>query len=217
MQRVGSVIGLTGGIGCGKSTVAELFATHGIVVIDTDLLAHELTAKGGAAIPAIRHEFGDVIISGDGSLDRHLLRKKVFAEASARAVLESILHPMIRHAVAAKLSTEAACLSPYVLLVVPLLHETMGYRSMILRTLAVDCTVKSQLERVKQRPGLDDLEARRIVASQIERPYRLQLADDVVFNDGPRASLAPRVSEIHHFYLTMLANTVQGVGAQRSL
>jgi len=210
MLRVSSVIGLTGGVGCGKSTVAELFATHGIVVIDTDVLAHELTAKGGAAIPTIRHEFGDVVISGDGSLDRHLMRRKVFADASARAVLESILHPMIRRAVVASLSTEAACLSPYVLLVVPLLFETMGYRSMIRRTLVVDCTAKSQLERVKQRPGLDDLEARRIVASQIERPYRLQLADDVVFNDGPRASLVPRVGEIHHRYLNGMVNTVQG-------
>ncbi len=133
------------------------------------------------------------------------MRARVFASPAARAVLESILHPMIREEVDTALEGVGATAAPYTMLVVPLMFETMTYRFRLWRTLVVDCPVASQVSRVAKRPGVDCVEAQRIVESQIRRPYRLQLADDLLYNDGEVASVAPKVDFLHERYLALLA------------
>jgi dephospho-CoA kinase len=205
MPGARTIVGLTGGIGCGKSTVANVFLERGVAMIDTDAFAHELTAANGRAMPLIVREFGESMLSADGSLDRRAMRARVFASPAARAVLESILHPMIREEVDTALEGVGATAAPYTMLVVPLMFETMTYRFRLWRTLVVDCPVASQVSRVAKRPGVDCVEAQRIVESQIRRPYRLQLADDLLYNDGEVASVAPKVDFLHERYLALLA------------
>jgi dephospho-CoA kinase len=182
------VVGLTGGIGSGKSTVAERFARLGVPVIDTDVIARALTAAGGAALPQIRAVFGDAVMQADGSLDRGALRRRVFADAAERRRLEAILHPRIRQAVEAAL---AALDAPYVLVVIPLLVETGGYRDLLDRVLVIDCPEALQIERVMARSGLAREEAAAILAAQAGRAERLAAADDVIVNTG-----APEVLEL---------------------
>lgn len=180
------VVGLTGGIGSGKSTVADLFGERGIVVVDTDAIAHELTGPAGAAMPALLAEFGAGIAEASGALDRAAMRRLVFADASARARLEAILHPMIR-----QLSAER-CLqaeSPYVILAVPLLVESGTYRERCDRILVVDCPESLQIERVMKRSALPESEVRAIISAQATREQRLQIADDVVTNAGALTNL----------------------------
>jgi len=195
-------VGLTGGIGCGKSTVAELFAQCGATVIDSDAISHQLTAPGGAAIAAIRSAFGDACIDANGALDRARMRQRVFSDAAARHQLEGILHPLIRAQMLAQ-ATDAA--SPYVLLVVPLLFEASGYRELVQRTLVVDCTEGAQIARAMQRSGLSDQEVRAIMAQQISRAERLRLADDVIENNAGPEALPPRVQQLHRHYLSLSA------------
>ncbi|MBL8523159.1 MAG: dephospho-CoA kinase [Betaproteobacteria bacterium] len=204
MLKSPAIVGLTGGVGCGKSTVATLFANQGISVVDTDVLAHDLTKAGGKAIPAIVGEFGQEVIAANGALDRQAMRDKVFASCEARAKLESILHPLIREGVEICLSANGIS-TPYAVLVVPLLFETMAYRSRVWRVLAVDCSTTSQVRRVARRPGLDEVDARRIMASQIGRPYRLQLADDLISNEAKQHVLASSVEALHNRYVAMLS------------
>ena len=176
-------VGLTGGIGSGKSTVAERFAALGAGVIDTDLLARELTEPGTPTLARIGAQFGTVVLP-DGSLDRAALRGLVFADPRARARLESILHPPIR----GLMLERAACLqTPYVLLVVPLLLES-GQESLADRVLVVDCPQAAQIARVCRRSLLAQAEVRRIIASQIPRTRRLARADDIIDNGGQPAS-----------------------------
>lgn len=196
------IIGLTGGIGSGKSTVADLFVGHGAALVDTDAIAHELTGPGGAALPALQAEFGPGIVDSRGALDRAAMRQRVFADATARARLEAILHPQIRR-LAAERCRQAV--SPYVILAVPLLVESGDYRQRCDRVLVVDCPESLQIERVAARNGMAAGEVQAIMAAQATRPQRLAAADDVVSNDGDRAQIDAQVSELHRKYLRLSA------------
>jgi dephospho-CoA kinase len=192
-------VALTGGIGSGKSTVADCFARHGVRVSDADAISHALTAPGGDALPAIRASFGHGIIDEQGRLDRDALRKQVFADSAARQRLEQILHPMIRARMLAESDDTA---SPYALLVIPLLLET-GQDSLADRILVVDLPESEQIARVRQRSGLDPAEIRRIIAAQASRSQRLAAADDVIDNSGGRETLDDAVARLHACYLRL--------------
>lgn len=192
------IVGLTGGIGCGKSAVADLFARLGAAVVDTDAIAHELTAPGGAGIAPIREAFGAGLIAADGALDRAAMRTLVFAQPAARACLEAILHPLIGRESRRRCEEAVA---PYVLLVVPLLIESGIYRERVDRLLVVDCSEQTQVERVMKRSRLTAQEVRAIMATQVSRATRLGAADDVIDNDGDIAALGPRVERLHADYL----------------
>lgn len=196
-------VGLTGGIGSGKSTVADCFAVHGVPVIDTDLIARELTALGGAALAAIRAAFDDSVMHADGTLNRAALRSRVFSDGAARRQLEAILHPRIRQRVEQRLATVTA--APYVLIVIPLLVETGSYRDMLDRVLVVDCPEDMQIARVRARSGLDPDQINAILAAQAGRSERLAAADDVIVNTSTRAALAAEVAVLHRRYLTLAA------------
>lgn len=191
-------VGLTGGIGCGKSTVADQFGALGASVIDTDLIAHALSAPGGAAMPAIAAAFGPAYVDASGALDRARMRALVFDDPGAKARLEAILHPRIR----AECEAQAAAASgAYLLFVVPLLVESGNWRQRVDRVLAIDCSEATQVARVMARNGLSENQVRAIMANQVTRAERLAAADDVIDNDGERAALAPQIAALHRIYL----------------
>ena len=194
------VVGLTGGIGSGKSAAAEEFARLGAAVVDADAIAHELTAAGGRAIPDIRRAFGEDAIGADGAMDRARMRARVFADAGERARLEALLHPMIR---AESERRTAAAAAPYVIQVVPLLLESPEPRQRVARVLVVDCPEATQIERVRRRSGLDEAEVRRILAAQIARNARRAAADDIIDNSGSIDALHKQVAALHGRYLQM--------------
>jgi len=194
------VVGLTGGIGSGKSAAAACFAAQGIAVVDTDAIAHELTAAGGAAMPALLAEFGPEVAAPDGALDRARMRRLVFAEPAARGRLEAILHPLIRELSAARCRD---AVSPYVILAVPLLVETGAYRDRCHRIVVVDCPESLQISRVMARNGLSEAEIRAIMAAQASRDQRLAVADDVLNNDGDLHHLESQVADLHRKYLRL--------------
>jgi dephospho-CoA kinase len=191
-------VGLTGGIGCGKTTVADMFAARGASVVDTDQIAHALTAPHGAAMPALLAEFGAGCATLDGALDRAKMRALVFADPDARTRLEAILHPRIREATAA-----AALLAtgPYVIFAVPLLIESGSWRDRVTRVLAVDCGEATQIARVIARNALPEAQVRAIMAAQVTRAQRLAAADDVIVNDDGIEALVPQVERLHAEYL----------------
>ena len=220
------VVGMTGGIGCGKSLAADVFARKKITVIDADKIAHQLTAPSGDAILAIRAAFGDEMIAADGSLNRHGMRERVFQDVSVKLRLEAILHPAIREEINRQISVHSHTLcsgsaislppqSPYILLVIPLLFESFSYQHMLARTLVIDCPQSLQIARVihrsssgsdikiKDKISVD--ETRRIIASQIPRALRLQLADDVIFNNTSAAAVEASVELLHERYLALAA------------
>lgn len=191
-------VGLTGGIGSGKSTVADLFAGQGVPVIDTDVIARALTAPGGMALDAVRAAFGDQVMQADGALDRAALRRRVFSDADARHQLEAILHPRIRLAVEQQLATLSA---PYVLIVIPLLVETDAYQEVLDRVLLVDCPEDQQITRVMARSGFTLDEVKAILAAQAGRAARLAIADDVISNTASPEALRTQVAALHRRYL----------------
>ncbi|MGZ5035736.1 MAG: dephospho-CoA kinase [Usitatibacter sp.] len=193
-------IGLTGGIGSGKTTVASRMEALGASVVDTDAIAHALTAAGGAAIDAVRETFGSRFVGPDGAMDRPAMRDLVFEDPRARARLEAIVHPAIREAADRALG---AATGPYALIVVPLLFETRGYLDRVRRTLVVDCSEALQLERTALRSGLAAGQVQAIMRSQWPRWRRLQVADDVVWNGGDAAALAPQCERLHRFYASL--------------
>lgn len=193
-------VGLTGGIGCGKSTVADLFAALGATIVDTDVIAHALTAPQGAAMPAIVAEFGPDFAQPDGALDRARMRTLVFSDATARARLEAILHPRIR---AATEAAGQAATGAYVIYVVPLLIESGSWRERVTRVLAIDCSEDMQVARVMQRSHLSADEVRAIMATQVTRARRLAEADDVVDNDAGLEALRAQVQALHERYLAL--------------
>lgn len=201
----GFVVGLTGGIGSGKSAAAAIFAELGAAVVDTDAIAHELTASGGAAMAAIRSAFGAGVITPDGALDRAAMRRLVFADAAAKSRLEAILHPLIRAESQLRCEAETAHGAPYVVLVVPLLVESGTYRNRVTRVLVVDCAEATQVARVMARNGLQREEVQRIMAAQATRAERLKVADDTIDNDGEIALLRPQIEALHRNYSGMAA------------
>jgi dephospho-CoA kinase len=191
------VVGLTGGIGSGKSAAADEFEKLGAAVVDTDVIAHELTGKGGAALAGIERLFGKDFISGD-SLDRKRMREHVFADPAARRALEGLLHPMIREESARRI---AAARAPYVVHVVPLLVESPDYRRRVDRVLVVDAPEGTQVARVRERSRLPEEEVRAIMRTQVSRAERLAAADDVIDNGGSRDALRNQVAALHQKYL----------------
>lgn len=198
--RMPYVVGLTGGIGSGKSTVAQLFEQHGIAIVDTDVIAHELTTPGGLAIAAIRHNFGDDFIDSDGAMDRARMREHVFNNEAARRQLQDILHPMIRSESRQRV---LAAQSAYVILVVPLLFESGRWKESAHRTLVVDCPEPEQIQRVRRRSNLSEAQVRAIMATQTGRAERLRLADDVIDNGATESHLVQEVERLHAKYLDM--------------
>lgn len=196
------VIGLTGGIGSGKSAAADVFASLGIPVVDTDAIAHELTRPGGAAIAGIRELFGDEAIAADGAMDRKKVRELVFSDPSAKRKLEGLLHPMIR-AESQRRIAEGADRAPYVVHVVPLLIESPDYRTRVQRVVVVDCDEAVQVERVQRRSGLSADEVHRIIAAQVPRATRLAAADDVIDNSGSLSAIEGQVRALHERYLAL--------------
>lgn len=192
------VVGLTGGIGSGKSAAAEEFGRLGATLVDTDAIAHELTQAGGAAMPPIRAQFGDDYVDATGAMDRARMRALVFRDPAARNKLEALLHPMIRAESARRI---AAAAGPYVVHVVPLLVESADYRQRVSRVLVVDCPPEVQLARVRQRSGLSADEVARIIGAQTKREVRLAAADDVIDNSGTLDALHKQVRELHASYL----------------
>lgn len=172
-------LGLTGGIGSGKTHVANLLACWGATVIDTDLIAHQLTAPGGAAIEAIRDAFGDALIDAAGALDRARMRELVFADASRRTELEGILHPRIAQEV---IRQAAEATGIYSVFVVPLLIESGRWRDRIDRLCVVDCEEETQIARVQARSAIPIETIRRIMEAQATRAQRLAAADDIIAN-----------------------------------
>jgi dephospho-CoA kinase len=194
------VVGLTGGIGSGKSAAADAFAALGAAIVDTDAIARALTGPGGAALPALREAFGPAVATAAGALDRAAMRRRAFADPAARARLEAILHPLIRAEAEAQVRRAASADFPYVVLVVPLLAEGGGYRERVDRVAVVDCPEETQINRVIARSGLARAEVEAIMAVQARRAARLAIADDVIANDAGLAELSARVAELSARY-----------------
>ena len=194
------VIGVTGGIGSGKSTVAEFLQAQGAAVVDTDHIAHALTAPGGAAISAIAAEFGAEFITPQGAMDRVRMRQLVFSDNSVKSRLEQILHPLIRQQVEQQLQQAQGC---YTLLLVPLLVETGAYRQLLDRTLVVDLPDTLQISLTMARSGLSEAEVKAIMARQASRDERLQAADDIVNNDTDLQSLQQQLVALHQRYVAL--------------
>lgn len=195
-------VALTGGIGSGKSTVAEQFASLGVFVSDADAISHQLTGPDGEAIAAIAAAFGAEMIDATGALDRRRMRQQVFTDPAARRRLEGILHPLIR---ARMLAESGAIEAPYALLMIPLLLET-GQQAMVDRVLVVDLPEPLQIARVQERSGLAPEQIRRIIESQVNRAERLAAADDVIDNSGGAQQLGPQVERLHRTYLELATN-----------
>src|SRR6185436_8042662 len=195
MSRVYRVA-LTGGIACGKSTVANLFAALGITIVDTDLLAREVVAPGSALLPQITAHFGAGVLQTDGSLDRGRLRELVFANPAERQWLERLTHPAIREL------TDSRCeqaTGKYVIVAIPLLVETGG-ADRFDRVLVVDCAPEIQLARLQARDGSTRAQAAKLLAAQVTREQRLAVADDVITNDGDLFALREQVEKLHQKY-----------------
>lgn len=194
------LIGLTGGIGSGKTTVANLFVDLGAGIVDTDEIAKALTAPGAPAVAEIGEHFGAEYVTPEGALDRGRMRKLVFGNDQARRELESMLHPRIRLETRRMIAETAA---PYVIVVVPLLLETRSYDGLVHRILVVDCAPETQVERVMRRSGLSREDVLSIMATQLPRDERLRNADDIVDNDGDLSALRPQIPPLHRQYLKL--------------
>jgi dephospho-CoA kinase len=190
-------IGVTGGIGSGKTLVADMFAARGAAIIDTDQIAHQLTTAGGAATPAIKSAFGAEFLTPAGALDRARMRDHVFTDPAAKKQLEAILHPMIRVEVE---RAAANAQGLYVMCVVPLLVETGNWQNRVSRVLVVDCPEALQVARVMKRNLFSEPEVQAIMAAQATRNQRLEAADDIIVNDRDVFALAPQVDRLHALY-----------------
>lgn len=198
-------VGLTGGIGSGKTLVADMFADLGASVIDADVVARSLTAPGGEGVAPIREKFGEKFIQQDGALNRAMMREHVFSNASERLRLEAILHPLIRD-VAFRQAEEAT--GDYVIFVNPLLVELPIWRGMGTRILVVDCPEELQVSRVMKRNNMTAEQVRAIMATQATRGQRLAVADDVIENKKSIADVAEKVGYLHTFYRKLAENAV---------
>ena len=194
-------VGLTGGIGSGKSTVADLFAKRGVTLVDTDVIAHRITAPQGLAMAPIAAEFGPSFVAQDGSLDRAQMRALVFSDETARKRLEAITHPLIR--AETERQREAAS-GPYVIVVVPLLVESGNWKTRVNRVLTVDCSVETQIDRVMRRNAFTREQVLAIIARQASREARLAAADDVIVNDNRSLeAIDLDVDNLHRTYVSL--------------
>jgi dephospho-CoA kinase len=200
---VSLVIGLTGGIGSGKSAAAEEFARLGASVVDADAIAHELTERGGAALSRLERLFGAEFIAASGAMDRKKMRERVFSDPVAKKALEALLHPLIREESQRRI---AAASGPYVVHVVPLLVESPDYRRRVDRVLVVDTPEETQVARVRARSRLSESEMQAILRSQASRAERLAAADDVIDNSGTLDALRKQVAALHAQYEKMTRN-----------
>ncbi len=201
------IIGLTGGIGCGKSSACKVFSELGIDVIDTDQIAHELTQHNGTAIPAIRSLFGDAYITADGALDRMKMRKLVFTDSHWRIKLEKLLHPLILEATAKRIQQ---CKSSYAIVAIPLLFETNDYGHLIHRILVIDCDEHLQIARTMVRNHLSAEEVKAVMAAQVDRKQRLERADDIITNNQDLNQLREQVVGMHRKYTMLSSQNASG-------
>lgn len=192
------VVGLTGGIGCGKSSASQFFSELGIDVIDTDVIAKQLTQTNGQAIDQIKKTFGNTFLASNGSLDREKMRNLVFSDSDSKVKLEKILHPLILNEVV-RLVKKAK--SPYIVVVIPLLIELKDYDDLIDRVLVIDCEEQQQISRTMARSQLSEQFVRAVMATQISREDRLQKADDVIFNNQDINFLKMQITRMHDKYL----------------
>jgi len=197
------LVGMTGGIGSGKTFVADRFEARGAAIVDTDLIAHRITAPHGAAMPLIVREFGESFVAPDGSLDRARMRALVFTDDTARGRLEALTHPLIRAETEHEIK---AARGAYVIVVVPLLVESGAWRSRVDRVLVVDCSVETQIARVMRRSGFTREQVLAIVQRQAAREARLAAADDVLVNENiDEARLDEEIARLHACYLSLAA------------
>ena len=197
-------VGLTGGIGSGKSTVARRFEELGASIIDTDAISHQLTQTDGQAIAMIRSAFGEKFITTTGALDRVRMRQLITADANARHQLEQILHPLILEI--CKTQVSASGHSPYCILMAPLLIEAPNFLQLVHRVLLITCTEQNQIARVMQRSGMSESETRAMIALQPPQTERMKHADDIIQNDGTCDDLKNKATALHHRYLTIINN-----------
>lgn len=197
------VIGLTGGIGSGKTAAANCFAGFGVDIIDTDVISHEFTRPGGAAIAPISAHFGKQYINADGALNREKMRTLVFRDNASKKQLEAILHPLIHHETDWRIRHATFC---YVIIVVPLLFETNHYCRVAARTLVIDCSEEDQIARTMSRSNLDEHTVRAIMATQVSRQERLSRADDIIVNNRDMDYLRQQAGILHQKYLGLSGN-----------
>ena len=195
------IIGLTGGIGSGKTSATRFFAAEGIAIIDADTIAHELTGVQGDAIPNIKKYFGVDFITKNEKLDRKKMKNRIFSDINSRKKLEEILHPLIQAEIMHRIET---AFSPYIIVVAPLLLETGDYCETVTRILVIDCNEEYQISRTVSRDGLSKEDVRTIMATQKPRQERLNQADDVIVNDTDISSLQEKVKLQHNIYLSLL-------------
>ncbi|MFH1333732.1 MAG: dephospho-CoA kinase [Pseudomonadota bacterium] len=191
------LVGLTGGIGCGKTTVAKLFREHDITIIDADQIAREVVAAGSPALKKIEEKFGPEILQKDGSLDRQKLRDIIFNDDRAKKWLESLLHPLIRKQM---LQRGKAAKSPYVIFMIPLLIESLEAYSFLDRILVIDAPLELQIQRVKERDQTPRETIQKIIRTQVSRAERLKRADDVIDNSKDLKHLKHQVDQLHTKY-----------------
>lgn len=196
------ILGLTGGIGSGKSAASQWFEQHGIVVVDADVVAREIVEVGQPALLQIQQAFGDWVLQEDGTLNRRALREHIFQFNDARRILESITHPAIRQSIIQQLQDAQ---SPYVILVSPLLFET-NQHELTDHTLLIDASIELQIQRAAQRDGQNIEQIHRIIAAQMPREQKQQLADDIVLNDGHLEHLYAHLQPLHEQYLQRALN-----------
>ncbi len=191
------VVGLTGGIGSGKTTASDMFASLGVTIVDADVISREITASGGCAVESVRQMFGDEAVNPDGSMNRKYVRELVFGDPAQRLRLEGLLHPIIQERSLELLSTSQ---SPYSILSVPLLTEKGFWKSRINRLLVIDVAEEQQIRRVMARSGLPAEDVARIIMAQTPRMTRLSMADDVIVNCSSLDRLSQSVSRLHALY-----------------
>lgn len=193
------IIGMTGGIGSGKTEATKLFTELGVPIVDVDIISHALTARGQATLKEIAQAFGQDILNDDGDLNRTALRKKVFANSEARKSLEDILHPAIFNKALEALKKNAS--APYQILAIPLLFESDRYLEIISRSLVIDSPPEMQIARASKRDGLLEADIQKIIDVQMSRTKRNSLADDLILNDGSIEELSQKIKQLHEKYI----------------
>lgn len=193
------IVGMTGGIGSGKSEAAKAFAELGVPIIDVDSISHALTKSGQSTLNEIAQTFGGEILNEKGELNRAALRQKIFSDPNAKTGLEAIMHPAIYKQVLQQITQNKS--APYQIIDIPLLFESDRYLKLINRSLVIDCDTAIQIDRASKRSGLSEVEVKSIIDAQIPREQRNQLADDILTNNGSLEELREKVAQLHEKYI----------------